>query len=162
MKQLLQYFKKHLYFTFEVCFIYLAFPNTFIFSYLSYPVPRFCIFLLDFYQRFHFLTEAGLNNDFFLKRQFLKIFFWEPELIQMWFYIISIPIKVIVKLQIRHQLAIERPCLPEWSKRKSIFEIVSRHYNLANWILSSFPLKTQVRGFYEKFSGNYFKEPVVF
>ena len=87
---------------------------------------------------------------FFLKRQFLKIFFWEPELIQMWFYIISIPIKVIVKLQIRHQLAIERPCLPEWSKRKSIFEIVSRHYNLANWILSSFPLRTQVRGFYEK------------
>ena len=60
----------------------------------------------------------------------------------MWFYIISIPIKVIVKLQIRHQLDTERPCLPEWSERNSIFEIVSRH-NLANWILSSFPLKTQ-------------------
>ena len=80
----------------------------------------------------------------------------------MWFYIISIPMKVIVKLQIIHQLDIERPSLPERSERKSIFEIVSRHYNLANWILSSFPLKTQARGFYEKISANCFKEPVAF
>ena len=81
----------------------------------------------------------------------------------MRFYVISIPMKVIVKLQIRHQLDIERPCLRERSERKSsVFERVSRHYNLADWILSSFPLKTQVKGFYEKISANCFKEPVVF
>ena len=80
----------------------------------------------------------------------------------MWFYIISIPMKVIVKLLIRHQLDTERPCLADWSERKSIFEIISRHHNLANWILNSFPLKTHARRFYEKFSATCFKEPVIF
>ena len=80
----------------------------------------------------------------------------------MRFFIMSIPIKFIVKLKIRHQLDIERPCLWKRSERKSVFVIVSRHYILANWILISFPLKTQASGFYEQSSGYCFKEPVVF
>ena len=62
----------------------------------------------------------------------------------------------------RHQLDIERPYLRDRSERKSIFEIVSRHYNPANWISSSFPLKTEERGFYEKISANCFEDPAVF
>ena len=144
---MLQYFKKHLYiFIFLVCFIYFTFPNTFIFFLPFLPSLPFL------YIPPGFLTKVSLSNRskikswiFFLKRQFLKIFFWEPKLIQKWFYIISIPMKVIVKLQIRHELDTERPCLPNWSKRKSIFGIISRHYNLAKWILNSFPLKTQAK-----------------
>ena len=62
----------------------------------------------------------------------------------------------------RHQLDTERPCLRARSERKSIFEIVSRHYNSANWISSSFPLKTEERGFNEKISANCFEDPAVF
>ena len=48
------------------------------------------------------------------------------------------------------------------SRRKSIFEIVSKYYNLANGISSSFSLKTQVRVFYKKTSANCFEDPAVF